>query len=276
MTGASDAAAGDRWRLQWDPARYGSYANERARPFFDLLARVAADAPEHVVDLGCGTGELTATLAGRWPGAQVTGIDSSTQMLAAARRTAEAFGEGRLRFERADIATWRGAGDADVIVSNAALQWVPEHRELLGGWAAAMPAQAWLAFQVPGNFAAPSHRLMRELAASRRWRDKLDGVLRHDGAVDDPDAYLRLLHGAGLSGDAWETTYLHVLDGADPVLEWVRGTGLRPVLQALTPADAVRFEAEYGALLRDAYPRTDHGTVFPFRRVFTVGHRPSR
>ncbi|HWU46649.1 MAG TPA: trans-aconitate 2-methyltransferase [Humibacter sp.] len=276
MTSASNAGACADRRLQWDPARYGSYTSERARPFFDLLARVGADAPEHVVDLGCGTGELTATLAGRWPRAQVTGIDSSAQMLAAAGPTAEAFGSGRLRFELADIVTWRGAGVADVIVSNAVLQWVPEHRELLRGWAAAMPAEAWLAFQVPGNFAAPSHRLMRELAAMPRWRDKLDGVLRHEDAVDDPDAYLRLLHRAGLSGEAWETTYLHVLHGADPVLEWVRGTALRPVLQALTPAEAARFEAEYGALLRDAYPRTDHGTVFPFRRVFAVGHRPSQ
>lgn len=274
MTGASDAAAGDRWRLQWDPARYGSYANERARPFFDLLARVAADAPEHVVDLGCGTGELTATLAGRWPGAQVTGIDSSTQMLAAARRTAEAFGEGRLRFERADIATWRGAGDADVIVSNAALQWVPEHRELLGGWAAAMPAQAWLAFQVPGNFGSPSHALMRELAESPRWRGSLQGVLRHADAVAEPPRYASILTGAGLVADVWETTYFHLLTGEDPVLQWVRGTGLRPVLAALGAGDPAEFEQEYAARLREAYPATPHGTIFPFRRIFAVGHRP--
>jgi Trans-aconitate methyltransferase len=261
-------------RLEWDSTRYGSYADERGRPFFDLVARVAALAPPAVVDLGCGSGELTATLLDRWPAARVTGIDSSPHMVARARGLAE-HADGRLRFELADIASWHGAESTDVVVSNAALQWVPEHRELLRRWAATMPDGSWLAWQVPGNFGAASHRLMRELAASSRWRDALDGVLRHDDAVDDPDAYLRLLHDAGMDAEAWETTYLHVLDGDDPVLDWVRGTGLRPVLQALPPVEASEFEAEYSALLRDAYPRGEHGTVFPFRRIFAVGHKPA-
>lgn len=254
--------------MQWDPEAYGRYRDERGRAFFDLTARVAAESPRRVVDLGCGPGDLTATLADRWQTAFVDGLDSSPEMISRASDHAT----GRVSFTITDVSHWVMPGDADVVLGNAVLQWVPGHLQLLRKWAATLPADGWLAFQVPGNFDSPSHRLLRELAESPRWRASLDGVLRHD-AVAEPPAYAELLLSAGLAADVWQTSYLHVLSGADPVLEWMRGTGLRPVLDALSAADGERFAAEYGALLRAAYPRTEHGTMFEFRRIFLVGHK---
>jgi trans-aconitate 2-methyltransferase len=160
-----------------------------------------------------------------------------------------------------------------VLVSNAALQWVPTHRQLIGEWAGQLNAGGWLAFQVPANFDAPSHVLMRELAESARWRDRLGGVLRGTLSTAPPLEYLDLLGDAGLDVDAWQTEYVHILQGEDPVLEWVRGTGLRPALAALSDPDAADFSAEYAALLREAYPRRSYGTAFPFKRTFVVAHR---
>ena len=253
--------------MAWDPQQYERFAGERARPFLDLVGRVRATAPRRVVDLGCGTGATTALLADRWPGAQVEGIDSSPEMIAAAPAG------DRLKFRVGDVASWQPPEDVDVIISNATLHWVPTHRALLAQWAAALAPDGWLAFQVPGNFEAPSHILLRELAASPRWSSALAGVLRHD-VVATPSEYAALLLPAGMAVDAWETTYLHILTGADPVLHWIRGTALRPVLAALSEADGAEFEAELGAQLRTAYPSTGQGTLFPFRRIFAVAHRP--
>ena len=255
--------------MQWDPVQYGRYAGERGRPFLDLVARIAAPSPRRVVDVGCGPGALTALLADRWPAAQVLGLDSSPEMIATAAGTTRP----NLRFELADAADWSMPADLDVLVSNATLQWVPDHLRVLAAWAETLPPGGWLAVQVPGNFESPSHTLMRSLAESPRWREQLNGVLRHHDSVATPSEYAQLLLSAGLAADVWETTYLHVLAGADPVLDWVRGTGLRPVLAALPPAQAAEFEAEYAAQLREAYPAGPAGTVFPFRRIFAVGHR---
>lgn len=255
--------------MRWDPTQYGRYAGERERPFFDLVARIAADAPRHIVDLGCGTGNLTAALGQRWPAARVEGIDSSAEMIA---RSAE-HATDRLTFAVADIADWQPASDVDVIVSNAALQWLPGHRSMIARWAAALPVGGWIALQVPRNFDSPSHVLMREIASSNRWASRLKGVLQNRLSVEMPQAYAATLLDAGLSADVWETTYVHLLTGDDPVLQWVRGTGLRPVLGALSADESAEFESEYGAALRKAYPAGRYGTMFPFRRIFAVGHR---
>lgn len=253
--------------LRWDPAQYARFSDERSRPFFDLTGQIEAARPGLVVDLGCGSGELTATLASRWPGAAVRGLDASAEMIE------RAAGGDRLSFALADAADFEATG-VDVLVSNALLQWVPGHQALLSRWAGELNADGWLAFQVPANFGSPSHRLMRELAGSARWRDRLAGVLRHADAVAEPAEYLELLVGSGLRVTAWQTSYLHVLSGPDPVLEWVRGTGLRPVLQALSEDEAAEFVAEYARLLRQAYPERPFGTVFPFLRTFVVAHKP--
>ncbi|MCQ1946948.1 trans-aconitate 2-methyltransferase [Arthrobacter sp. zg-Y1116] len=257
--------------MKWDPEKYTQFSSHRDRPFFDLTARVAASSPARVVDLGCGTGVLTAALAARWPQAQVTGVDSSQEMVAAARALEGA--PSNLDFVQGRIEDWEPEPGTEVVVSNAALQWVPGHQELLRRWAKQLDDGAWLAVQVPGNFTAPSHVLMRELAASAAWAPKLEGVLRHADAVDEPVDYLALFTEAGFEADVWETSYAQALAGEDPVLEWVRGTALRPVIDALSTEDFTAFETEYAALLRQAYPRQAWGTVFPFRRLFMVGRK---
>jgi trans-aconitate 2-methyltransferase len=257
----------------WSPAVYLRYAGERARPFADLLDRVDARAPSQVVDLGCGEGTMTATLAERWPSARVTGVDSSPEMLAAAAKAAV---PGRVEFVQGDVRDWTPEGPLDVVVSNAVLHWVPGHAELLGRWAGWLAPDGRLAIQVPGNFRAPTHALLAELCRSTRWASRLSDAAPSPDAVLDPAGYFDLLAAAGLSADVWETTYLHVLRGDDPVLGWVRSTVLRPVLALLPDDEAAEFTTEYAAALRVAYPaRPDGTTLLPFRRVFAVAARPS-
>lgn len=257
--------------VKWDPVKYVQFGDYRDRPFFDLTGRIQADRPQHVVDLGCGPGNLTATLARRWPEAKVVGLDSSGEMLDKAG--AQAGKHAGLSFGLADIAAWTPPAETDVVVTNAALQWVPGHQEMLAGWLAELKPGAWFAMQVPGNFNAPSHALMRDLAGSARWSPQLYGVLRGGESVGEPTDYLRIMLDAGCIADAWETTYQQVLTGTDPVLNWVRGTALRPVVAALSAEDGLAFEAEYASALRAAYPGTVHGTVFPFRRIFAVAQK---
>ena len=202
----------------------------------------------------------------RWPGADVVGVDSSPEMVEAAQaRWSQA------RFEVGDVRDWTPAAPVDVLVSNAMLQWVPGHLELLPGLVEQVAPGGWFAFQVPGNFDEPSHVLLHQLASDERFQPYVDGVARPD--AHGPEVYLEALLGLGCSVDAWETTYLHLLEGEDPVFAWISGTGARPVLQALPDALRADFEAEYKQLLRDAYPPGPHGTVLPFRRVFVVAQR---
>jgi len=263
----------------WDPAQYLRHAGHRARPFVDLLARVP-ELPTHeprIADLGCGPGNVTALLAERWPTARITGYDNSTEMLdkAAVEHAGPTAGGGRVDFAHADVRTWAPSQPYDLIVSNATLQWVPGHVSRFADWVSGLRPGGTLAFQVPGNFDSPSHRLMRELADSARWKSRLSDVLRHADAVCDPSAYLAALADLRCEVDAWETTYVHLLSGEDPVLDWVNGTGLRPVLTALADAPEARdaFVDEYRTALREAYPPGPHGTAFPFRRIFAVARK---
>jgi trans-aconitate 2-methyltransferase len=255
----------------WSPRQYGAFGGHRNRPFRELLGRVGARDPRAVFDLGCGPGELTADLAARWPQARVTGVDNSEAMISSARL----HESDNLTFELGDIGTWTPDATPDVIVSNAALQWVPGHRELIPRWVEALAPGGWFAFQVPGNFDAPSHALLRELCSSPRWKARLAAALRHD-VVASPGEYLDLLAGLGCQVDVWETTYQQVLTGQQAVLEWTKGTALRPVLAAL-PDDAAEAEflREYRDLLDAAYPPRPYGTVFAFRRIFAVARRPA-
>jgi trans-aconitate 2-methyltransferase len=254
----------------WDPGQYLRYADARSRPFFDLLSQVRADAPRRVVDAGCGPGNLTVTLAERWPAADVVGFDSSPSMI----EQAAARGGARVRFAVADATTWIPDAPIDVLVSNALLQWIDGHDALAVRWLELLAPGGWLAFQVPGNFDSPSHLAIAEQVAEPRWRDALPpGAMTRPGSFS-PEHYLQVLTDAGAVVDAWETTYLHVLPGDDPVLEWVQGTALRPILGALGAGPArAEFLAELARRLRDAYQRGPHGTVFPFRRIFVVAQR---
>lgn len=264
--------------IQWDPGQYAKFADARGRPFHELVGRVPVEAPRYVVDLGCGPGDLTATLAERWPEAYVEGIDSSPQMI---ERATAYTRPGRLEFRVDEVTVWRPARDVDVLLSNATLQWVPDHLSELPRLIQQVAADGWIAIQVPGNFDAPSHQLLRELRESPRWARAFAGVGELFRPMVRPADYLDALHDAGCDRlDVWETTYDTVLAGPDPVFEWMKGTGARPYLQALAasanaePGDEQRFAEEYRAALAEAYPARPYGTVMPFRRVFAVAHRP--
>jgi trans-aconitate 2-methyltransferase len=255
----------------WDAGQYLRFGGERARPFFDLVAQVGASDPRYVTDLGCGPGNLTAALAQRWPNATVAGVDNSPEMIAAAR-TAIASDTANLSFALGDVWDWRPEQPLDVLVCNAVLQWVPRHDELLLRWADLLAPGGWLAFQLPGNFDQPSHAIVKEMAGSPRWRALLADT-RLNRQAGDPADYAALLARPGFAVDAWETSYLHILHGENPVLEWTKGSTLRPVLAALDAEQADAFVREYGERLSEAYNPRSFGTLFPFRRVFTVVHR---
>jgi trans-aconitate 2-methyltransferase len=251
----------------WDPARYLRYADERSRPFVDLVARVQTQ-PRTVVDLGCGPGHLMAVLRARWPEATVLGVDSSDEMIERARAQDT---DPLASYELADVSTWEPSAPVDLIVSNALFQWVPDRLDVIERLAGQVAPGGTFALQTPNNFAGPSHRLLSEVASRPAYRDLTDGL--HENRGTAPEAYLDLFSRLGWEVDAWETTYLHVLQGENPVLDWISGTGARPVLAALPDGLREQFVEEYGAALRDAYPSRPYGTVLPFARVFAVARR---
>ncbi len=251
----------------WDPDRYLTFADERSRPFVDLLARVGASAPSVVVDLGCGPAPSPRC----WPAAGRTPRSSGSTR---ARRWSPGrppdTGGSTSRSPTCATGPPR-TSRVDVLVSNATLQWVPGHLDLLPRLVERVAPGGWLAFQVPANFDEPSHTIRRDLAAEPPYAEHTAGVAVPSS--HDPAVYLELLAGLGLAVDAWETTYLHVLTGEDPVFTWVSGTGARPTLQALPSGLREEFEAEFRRRLRAAYPVTPYGVVLPFRRVFVVAQR---
>ena len=257
--------------MAWDPVQYAKYTDERSRPFVELVNRIGAIQPRSVVDLGCGSGELTATLGQRWPDARVVGVDNDDAMLAAA----QSFTTDRISFSKGDIASWVPPSTVDVIVSNAALQWVPGHLGQLPRLVEHLNPGGWLAVQVPGNLDDPHHQAIRQIRAMPRWRERFGDLAERTHASYPADVYLSLLSDLDmdLTVDAWETTYVHILQGENPVLEWVKGTGLRPVLSRLTPNQQIEFCDDLAPLLRAAYGSRPWGTPFPFRRVFVVANK---
>jgi trans-aconitate 2-methyltransferase len=258
--------------LSWDPKQYLRYDHERERPFGELLARIEHPAPREVVDLGCGPGTTTSRILDRWPNAHVVGVDNSPEMISHAQPLSI---PGRLEFRQGDLREWRPDAPVDVLLSTATLQWVPDHESLFPGFVGYLAPGGSFAFQVPANFAEPSHTLLYELARSDRWESRLGRLVR-PSPVLEPPAYLSALLATGARVDVWETTYFHILLGADAVLDWVRGSALRPFLTALSAPDVDEreegdFLQAYAAVLRAAYPRDAEGrTIFPFRRIFGV------
>lgn len=249
----------------WDPDVYLDFADHRGRPFYDLLARVAAKDPRRVVDLGCGPGNLTGQLARRWPDAVVEALDSSPEMVDAARERGVDASVG-------DVRTWAPQPDTDVVLSNAAMHWVPEHDELFVRWTGRLAAGSWIAIQMPGSFETASHAAVRAVARRENYANKLrDDVFREGTVVGSPTHYAELLIDAGCTVDAWETTYIHRLTGEHPVLDWISGTALRPVGEQLNEQEYQQFRDDLIPLLAEAYPpRPDGTTFYPFRRVFFV------
>lgn len=251
----------------WNPALYLSFADQRTRPAAELLARVPDGDPGRIIDLGCGPGNSTALLAARWPKAELEGLDSSPAMLDQARASGVAA-----RWIEADIANWAPAQPYDLIFANATFQWLDGQDRLLPRLMAHLKPGGVLAFQVPANFHAPSHALMRQIAAEPRWHGQLSHVR---GIVPgSAQSYYDMLAAHAASLDIWGTDYLQVLEGEDPVYRFVSATGLRPYLDALTNGDREDFIAQYKARLAGAYPmRGDGKTLFAFQRLFVVALR---
>jgi trans-aconitate 2-methyltransferase len=256
--------------VSWDPAQYLKFAQPRLRPAIDLLNRVQLETPQQIYDLGCGAGNVTALLVARWPQAHICGVDDSAAMLAQAARTLP-----QLQWQQQSLDQWRASVPADLIYSNAALHWLGQHEQLFPALFDSLRPGGVLAVQMPRNFAAPSHTLISEVARDARWRDRLEPLLQTPPiAVQEPSFYYGLLQSKTTSLDIWESEYLQVLTGEDPVKEWTKGTALVPYLARLTPTQCSEFEQQYAGLLRDAYPRRADGiTLFPFRRLFVVARK---
>jgi len=249
----------------WDPAQYMRFGNERLRPALDLLAYVTTDEPGAVVDLGCGTGNLTEMMKARWPDADVLGIDSSEKMLATARET-----HPGCRFEAAEVASWAPQASFDVIYSNATLQWLADHPVLLPRLLSALNPGGCMAIQMPAMHDAPLRRLQVMLAHDPRFASYLAAVPSQP-AILTMEQYYALLQPLCTTLDLWETTYLHILEGPHAVMEWASGTSLRPYLNALPPEMRDSFKSAYATALEGYYPReVDGHTLLPFKRLFLV------
>ena len=253
----------------WDPDQYLRFESERALPFRHLVAAVNHLEPSTVIDLGCGPGRLTTGLLDRWPAARVTGVDASEEMIERAQCRAVA---GHLDFEIGDVVIWRAREPVDLMLSNACFHWIDDHRQLFDHLLPQLAEAGTLAFQVPANHTEPSHTILGELCSSPRWQDLLEGLPGTGG--HEPQWYLDELGSRGLDVDAWQTTYFHSLEGEDPVLEWVRGTTLRPIFERIPEEEHQEFLDDYGALLRGAYSSRNGKTVFPFKRTFVVATNP--
>jgi trans-aconitate 2-methyltransferase len=251
--------------MAWDPGTYLKFGSQRIRPAVELLSRVEAESPRVVVDLGCGPGNSTALLAARWPQARVEGVDSSPAMLEEARRSKLAAA-----WTEADIATWAPASPPDVIFSNAAFHWVPDHARLLPRLLSCLAPQGTLAFQVPRNFDEPSHRIIRDVAEGGPWAKTLTGLGDWSNVLA-PQDYFAVLEPHAAHIDAWETIYLQALEGDDAVFRWVSGTALLPFAEALEDPARAAFLEECRRRMAQAYPRRASGkTLFSFRRLFVV------
>lgn len=254
--------------MPWDPVQYLTFDSERLRPALDLLARVPLEAPGSVVDLGCGPGHVTRILKARWPMAEVIGVDHSSQMLARAAADAP-----DLRWQTADLSAWRPEQAVDLIYANASLHWVDGHEALFPRLLSYLKPGGCLAVQMPRNHDRPSHQAAFDTADQGPWRDRLSPLLRRH-PVADPESYLAWLSPGGTPVDLWQTDYLHVLEGPDPIVAWTRGSLLVPIMEQLHEEERQAFLQSYRDRLRAAYPVLPDGrTAFWFRRLFIVARK---
>ena len=249
--------------MTWSPQQYTRFEDDRTRPVRDLVAAIPNPAPAVAVDLGCGPGNSTEVLAARYPEAAITGLDSDANMIEAARKRLPA-----VSFDVADIADWQG--QADVILSNAALHWLPDHATLLPRLVTRLSPGGTIAIQMPDNLDEPAYRVMREVAGP----ELLGRAGGQRGSMETADGYYGILKAVCSRVDIWRTTYFHVLENTDAIVEWFKGSGLRPYLQALDEPGRADFLARYRAGIAAAYPTQADGTaLLPFPRLFLVATR---
>lgn len=254
---------------EWDAEHYLRFADARTLPAVDLLSRIDAAAPRSVIDLGCGPGNSTAPLKARWPDAAVTGVDSSAELLAAARRD-----HPDIAFVEGDIARWTAPEPVDLAFANASLQWVGGHEQLVPQLFGQVAPGGVLAVQMPRNHDFATHRLMRQLAAEGEWRDRLQGA-REESPVKPPEFYYDLLAPRSAGFTIWETNYIQVMAGPPAIIAWLHGTGLRPFLARLSAAEQPVFLERYAALLAEAYPAQADGKILlPYPRLFFIATKP--
>ena len=256
----------------WDANLYLQFASERTQPALDLIARVGLAHPARIIDLGCGPGNSTAALRQRWPDADITGLDSSAEMIVTASRAYP--GE---RWIQADAATWVAEIPFDLVFSNAALQWLPDHARMFPQLMGQVAPGGVLAVQMPAHHMSPLHQVTLDVANEPAWRDRLAAAVGRSLTKESPAFYYDVLQPLAARIDLWETEYYHLVDGPQAIVDWYRGTGLRPFLEALESAEQrQRFEKMMLEGYARAYPRQQDGRVlFPFRRLFIVAHRPA-
>jgi trans-aconitate 2-methyltransferase len=254
---------------KWDAEQYLKFGDERTQPVRDLIARIQLPAPRRIVDLGCGPGNSTAELRRRWPAAAIAGLDSSAEMIGRAR---EAYPEGT--WITGDAASWKAEGAYDLVFSNAMLHWVRNHEEVCPRLREQVAEGGALAFQVPAHYDSPLHREIMEVSRDAEWAERMEGA-RRALTNHPPEYYYDLLERRAGRLDIWETVYYHVLAGPEAVLEWFRGSGLRPFLEALDgEGERQRFESRLAARYEKTYPRRADGRIlFPFRRLFVIAYR---
>lgn len=256
--------------MSWSAKQYVAFEDERTRPARDLLAAIPDIDARSVIDIGCGPGNSTDLLVQRFANATVRGLDSSPDMLDAARKRLP-----DVRFDRADIATWNEPGPFDVILANAVFQWLPDHATLLPSLVAKLSPGGSLAIQMPDNLDEPAHRLMREVAADGPWASKLVGVAGQRTTLDNAGTYYSMLCSCSSRVDVWRTTYHHPLAGGPAaVVEWFKGSGLRLFLDPLDEAEKAEYLKQYLAALEPHFPMLADGSVLlPFPRFFIVATR---
>ncbi|OZI34289.1 trans-aconitate 2-methyltransferase [Bordetella genomosp. 10] len=253
--------------MTWSAQQYSRFEAERTRPVRDLVAAIPNEDVKTAVDLGCGPGNSTEVLAQRYPQARVTGLDSDQDMIAAARKRSP-----QTTFELADIAQWTPGAGCDVILANASLQWLPDHQTLYPRLVGCLAPNGTLAIQTPDNLQEPAHVLAQEVAADPRWGGKIAQVRQHNRHA--PQWYYGLLQPLCQHIDVWRTTYFHPLENAQAVVEWFKGSALRPFLAKLDDEEKTVFLQMYKARIEQAYPALPSGTVLlPFPRLFILATR---
>ena len=247
----------------WNPGQYLRFGNERLQPVIDLIGRIPLESPRVVYDLGCGTGSGTVILKERWPGARVTGVDASESMLERTRSL-----DADVSWQHSDLNTWEPSAPTDLLFSNAVFHWLDDHHTLFPRLMSKLAPGGILAVQMPLNWRAPTHRLIAETVRGGPWRERLEPQLREFPVLEAQD-YYDLLSIQASSIDMWETTYYHILEGQDPVVEWTKGSILKPLLDLLGEPESETFIEMYRSQIADAYPQQADGkTVLPFRRLF--------